>query len=1211
MKHWILSPQGGTLRAPAFLALIWICAIQPASGQATAFNYQGRLADNGSPATGIYDLQFAIYDLAAGGDPVATSQTHSAVAVGGGLFTVTLDFGANFSGGERWLEIAARTNGGGAFTTLTPRQKITAAPYAITAREVTGSVAAEQLTGTIQSARIGAGSIHSNHIALGSIHSNLLAVGAIHSNHIALGSIHSNLLAAGAIHSNHLALGSIHSNHIALGSIHSNLLAVGAIHSNHLALGSIHSNHIALGSIHSNLLALGAIHSNHLALGAIHSNHIALGSIHSNLLARGAIHSNHLAVGSIHSNHIALGSIHSNLLAVGAIHSNHLAVGSIHSNHIALGSIHSNLLAVGAIHSNHLAIGSIHSNHIALGSIHSNLLAVGAIHSNHLAVGSIHSNALAVGSVTAVALRTGSIHSNHLALGSVHSNALVFGSIHSNHLSVGAIHSNHLARASIHSNHFALGSIHSNHLAVGSIHSNHIAAGSIHSNLLAVGAIHSNHLAVGSIHSNALALGSVTAAALATGSIHSNHIALGSIHSNLLAVGSVNLASLSTAVGGSFSTTLNNPNTSFFSYFGVSVAALGSDKLVVGAYEDSTAWDNGGAAYLLSTSGTVLRTILSPAPQNQEHFGFAVATVGQDKVLIGADGNDTGALDAGAAYLFSADGPLVTTFTNPTPATSDFFGYAVAAVGEDKVLIGAYADHFGANNGGAAYLFTTNRTLLTTFNNPTPASGDRFGIAVAAVGTDKVLIGADQDDTGGTDAGVAYLFHINGTLLATLTNPTPANIDYFGTAVAAVGADTVLIGAPGDNSNGNAGGAAYLFNTSGALLTTLPNPTPASGDQFGSAVAAIGGDKLLIGAASDDGGVTDAGAAYIFSINGALWSTMNNPTPATGDSFGSAVAVVGDSVLIGAPRDDSGATDSGAVHLFSLKNYLPGLALDPSIGVWQRSGANIYNNGGNVGIGTSNPEYPLDVVGAVRISNQGAGAEILNLSTERSWSFRQLGSGASTALELASIGGGGNKNFVINTTGLVGIGNTSPQATLHVSGNNSHLRLHDTGRGNYWNIYTENHPNQAISGNLLFLPGPTVGAYGYIQKSTGTYFSSSDARLKTDIHCLSGVLDRVLQMRPVSYRFKSAPASATPALGFIAQEVEPLFPEVVDEHDGLKSLAYSELVPVTVGAIQELNRKLEKKLQQKETELTELKRSVDELKTLVNALMRKSEGGAR
>lgn len=72
---------------------------------------------------------------------------------------------------------------------------------------------------------------------------------------------------------------------------------------------------------------------------------------------------------------------------------------------------------------------------------------------------------------------------------------------------------------------------------------------------------------------------------------------------------------------------------------------------------------------------------------------------------------------------------------------------------------------------------------------------------------------------------------------------------------------------------------------------------------------------------------------------------------------------------------------------------------------------------GDVGIGTTSPEAKLD------IKATGDGAEVLRLSTEREWAFRQLGTGASTALELASIGGGGNKNFVINTAGSVVVGN--------------------------------------------------------------------------------------------------------------------------------------------------------------------------------------------
>ena len=78
------------------------------------------------------------------------------------------------------------------------------------------------------------------------------------------------------------------------------------------------------------------------------------------------------------------------------------------------------------------------------------------------------------------------------------------------------------------------------------------------------------------------------------------------------------------------------------------------------------------------------------------------------------------------------------------------------------------------------------------------------------------------------------------------------------------------------------------------------------------------------------------------------------------------------------------------------------------------------------------PTFNEDVTvnGVIRISRQGDGTVLLDLLSERSWEFRQLRSGQDTALELVNIGGGGNKSLIISTTGQVGIGTQSPQATL-------------------------------------------------------------------------------------------------------------------------------------------------------------------------------------
>lgn len=101
--------------------------------QGIAFTYQGRLTEGASGATGTYDLRFALFDTAGAGVRQGSLLTNSPLAISSGLFSVTLDFGNQFPGANRWLEIGVRTNGGGSFVTLSPRQALTPAPYAIQA----------------------------------------------------------------------------------------------------------------------------------------------------------------------------------------------------------------------------------------------------------------------------------------------------------------------------------------------------------------------------------------------------------------------------------------------------------------------------------------------------------------------------------------------------------------------------------------------------------------------------------------------------------------------------------------------------------------------------------------------------------------------------------------------------------------------------------------------------------------------------------------------------------------------------------------------------------------------------------------------------------------------------------------------------------------------------------------------------------------------
>src|SRR5208283_3877863 len=118
--------------------------------QGTAFTYQGQLQNNGSPASGTYNLTFTLFNTNTTGVPIAGPVTNNAVAVSNGLFTVLIDFGPGaFTGTSNWLEIGVETNGFSSFTTLAPRQQLTPTPYAIyaeSANGLSGTLLASQLT---------------------------------------------------------------------------------------------------------------------------------------------------------------------------------------------------------------------------------------------------------------------------------------------------------------------------------------------------------------------------------------------------------------------------------------------------------------------------------------------------------------------------------------------------------------------------------------------------------------------------------------------------------------------------------------------------------------------------------------------------------------------------------------------------------------------------------------------------------------------------------------------------------------------------------------------------------------------------------------------------------------------------------------------------------------------------------------------------------
>jgi len=125
---------------PLVAVLVLLTLSAAARAQTTTFTYQGRLVENGVPATGLFDFQFTLYDTSTVGTGTAQGPAIvvGSVQVSGGLFTVPLDYAAaGFPGADRFLEIAVKKPAEATFHTLGPRQPLTSDPYAIRSRAAT------------------------------------------------------------------------------------------------------------------------------------------------------------------------------------------------------------------------------------------------------------------------------------------------------------------------------------------------------------------------------------------------------------------------------------------------------------------------------------------------------------------------------------------------------------------------------------------------------------------------------------------------------------------------------------------------------------------------------------------------------------------------------------------------------------------------------------------------------------------------------------------------------------------------------------------------------------------------------------------------------------------------------------------------------------------------------------------------------------------
>ncbi|TWT50391.1 hypothetical protein Pla22_31330 [Rubripirellula amarantea] len=265
------------------------------------------------------------------------------------------------------------------------------------------------------------------------------------------------------------------------------------------------------------------------------------------------------------------------------------------------------------------------------------------------------------------------------------------------------------------------------------------------------------------------------------------------------------------------------------------------------------------------------------------------------------------------------------------PSNGDRIGYSVDIDG-DYAILGAYLDDRSrATDAGSTFLYR--RIGATGWQQIDQLVGDsdprtHFGWSVAIDG-DTVVVGAQQDEDNGFQAGAIYVydFDVTGaTFQAKLTGSDTIKRDKFGRSVDISG-DTIVVGASTADPVGSASGAAYVFNRDGLGVWTqakkLTGSTQGAGDRFGQSVS-ISGDMVAVGAFRHDGTGNDSGAVYLFERNQLgteNWGEIKAITAsdaAAGDQFGYSVSVDGTTVAVGAPLDDTGSSNQlGSVYVLS------------------------------------------------------------------------------------------------------------------------------------------------------------------------------------------------------------------------------------------------------------------------------------------------------
>ncbi|MBL0927993.1 MAG: hypothetical protein IBJ11_10140 [Phycisphaerales bacterium] len=364
-----------------------------------------------------------------------------------------------------------------------------------------------------------------------------------------------------------------------------------------------------------------------------------------------------------------------------------------------------------------------------------------------------------------------------------------------------------------------------------------------------------------------------------------------------------------------------------------------------------------------------------------------------------------GAQCVGPVKLFPLDG-----------AAGDAFGTAVASVG-DTVIGGAPNGNGGT---GAVYVFRQGafgapwaQEARLLASDPQPLA--QFGSALAFDGT-TLVVGAPSADSGGR--GAVYVYSRAGTVWSfaqKIVSAGPGLGDTFGGSLSLSG-NTLVVGAPGTSGGGN----AYVYVRTGAgqpfaLQATIVSQDRTVSDLFGTAVA-LSGDTLWVGAPLKPGQAGIAqGAAYVFQRAGTVWGAgtkfvLPPGTANSWDQFGNTLQVEGDVAVIGADQNGpfGPANGKAVVYTRSAGVWSASLTLtNPSPAVAERFSASIKLAGGSLIVGSPAGGIPASTIqGSATVFTGGGGSWTVQqkLTAPDGQASMRLGTGASIAGNLAAVG---------------------------------------------------------------------------------------------------------------------------------------------------------------------------------------------------------------